>query len=116
MNIIRKTSQKHVSHIYRKWKHLFQKEKMTAVLSKYQTWNHNIKLESGKQFMFESIYALSEKELKTLQKYLNKNMKKEFIKKSQSSTEYSILFVLKKNETLHLYVNYQKLNDITVKN
>ena len=43
-------------------------------------------------------------------------MKKEFIKKSQSSAEYSILFVLKKNRTLHLYVNYQKLNEIIVKN
>ena len=43
-------------------------------------------------------------------------MKKEFIKKSQSSAEYLILFVLKKNETLHLCVNYQKLNEITVKN
>ena len=35
MNMTRETSQKHVSHIYRKWKHLFQKEKMTAALSKY---------------------------------------------------------------------------------
>ena len=66
--------------------------------------------------MFESIYMLSEKELETLCKYLNENMKKGFIKKFQSSAEYLILFVLKKNRTLHLCVNYQKLNEITVKN
>ena len=50
--------------------------------------------------MFESIYTLSEKKLKTLQKYLNENLKKKFIKKSQLSAEYLILFIFKKNETL----------------
>jgi len=41
---------------------------------------------------------------------------KEFIKKFQSRAEYSILFTLKKNEELRLCVDYQKLNDITIKN
>ena len=116
MNITRKTPQKHVLHIYRKWKHLFQKEKTATAVSKHQTWNHKIKLKSGKEFTFKSIYMLSEKKLKTLHKYLNENMKKEFIKKFQLLTEYSILFILKKNETLCLCVNYQKLNDIIIKN
>ena len=66
--------------------------------------------------MFKSIYVLSEKELETLHKYLNENMKKEFIQKFQLLTEYSILFVFKKNETLCLCVNYQKLNNIIIKN
>ena len=35
-----------------------------------------------------------------LQMYLDENLKKEFIKESQSLTEYSILFVLKKDEKL----------------
>ena len=48
--------------------------------------------------------------------YLDKNLKKEFIQESQSPAEYFILFVLKKNEKLWLYVNYQRLNNITVKN
>ena len=48
--------------------------------------------------------------------YLNENLTKEFIKKSQSSTRYSILFVLKKNDTLRLCVDYRKLNNITIKN
>ena len=66
--------------------------------------------------MFKFIYALSEKKLKILQKYLNKNLKKEFIQKSQSSAEYSILFILKKNDILWLCVDYQKLNNIIIKN
>ena len=43
-------------------------------------------------------------------------MKKKFIRKSQSSTKYSILFVFKKDEKLRLCVDYRKLNEITIKN
>jgi len=43
-------------------------------------------------------------------------MRKEFIKESQSSAEYSILFVLKLNESLKLCVDYRALNNITIKN
>ncbi len=45
-----------------------------------------------------------------------KNEKKEFIRKFQLRAKYSILFTLKKNEKLRLCVDYQKLNDITIKN
>ena len=66
--------------------------------------------------MFELIYAFFEKKLKIFREYLNENLKKKFIRKSQSSTKYSILFVFKKNETLRLCVDYRKLNEITIKN
>ncbi|RAH42213.1 uncharacterized protein BO95DRAFT_371434, partial [Aspergillus brunneoviolaceus CBS 621.78] len=34
----------------------------------------------------------------------------------KSSTEASILFILKKNKGLRLYINYRKLNKILVRN
>ena len=43
-------------------------------------------------------------------------MRKEFIRESQSLTDYLILFVLKSDESLRLYVDYQALNNIIVKN
>ena len=43
-------------------------------------------------------------------------MKKEFIRSSEFSAEYSILFASKKNDKLRLCVNYRQLNNITVKN
>ena len=101
---------------YKQWKHLFLKKVTTKTLLKHQTWNHEIIFESNKTFTFEFIYALFEKELRILQEYLNENLKKEFIRKSQSSTRYSILFVFKKDEKLHLCVDYRKLNEITIKN
>ena len=51
-----------------------------------------------------------------LRTYLDENLKKEFIRESQSSIEYSILFVSKKDEKLWLYINYWELNNIIVKN
>ena len=101
---------------YKQWKHLFLKKVTTKTLLKHQIWNHEIIFESNKIFTFELIYALFEKKLRILRKYLNENLKKKFIKKSQSSTKYSILFVSKKNEKLRLCVNYQKLNEIIIKN
>ena len=92
--------QTRISQAYKKWKYLFQKEEMARALFIHQLWDHKIWLESDKQLMFESIYTLSEKKLKTLQKYLNENFKKEFIQKSESFTEYSILFISKKDESL----------------
>ena len=59
---------------------------------------------------------MSSEKLEALQTYLDENLKKEFIRESQSSAEYSILFVLKKDEKLQLCVNYRELNNITVKN
>ena len=43
-------------------------------------------------------------------------MKKEFIRSSESSAKYSILFAPKKNDKLRLCVDYRQLNNITIKN
>ncbi len=62
------------------------------------------------------MYNLSNTELATLRQYLNNVLAKEWIKHFVSSTDPSILFILKKNNSLHLCMNYQDLNKITVKN
>ncbi len=54
--------------------------------------------------------------LNALQQYLKENIWKKFIKESQSSAEYSILFILKLNESLKLCVDYKALNNIMIKN
>ena len=95
---------------------MFREKKSAKALSKHQSWNHEIRLESEKQFTFELIYILSSKELKELQKYLKRNKRKEFIRKSQLFAGHSILFVSKKDEELRLCVDYRKLNEITIKN
>jgi hypothetical protein len=59
---------------------------------------------------------MSEKELQELKAYIDKNIKKEFIRLSESPARYSVMFVPKKNGKLQLCVDFQKLNDITIKN
>ena len=101
---------------YKQWKHLFLKKITTKTLLKHQIWNHEIIFELSKTFTFELIYALFEKKLRIFREYLNENLKKKFIRKSQSSIKYSILFVFKKDEKLRLCVDYRKLNEIIIKN
>jgi hypothetical protein len=59
---------------------------------------------------------MSKKELQELKAYINKNIKKEFIRLSKSPAEYPVMFIPKKNRKLQLCVDFQKLNNITIKN
>ena len=105
-----------ISNVYRKWKNLFQKKRLTRKLFKHQLWNHEIKLISKMKSTFGLLYTLSETELKKFRNYLNKELKKRIIRKSTSKTKYPILFTPKKNGKLRLCVDYWKVNDITIKN
>jgi hypothetical protein len=62
------------------------------------------------------MYLLLSRELIALKKFLKKNLTKGFIQESKSLAGTLILFALKKDGSLRLYVNYQGLNAITVKN
>ena len=105
-----------LSEEYRDFMKLFADETSEEALSAHQSWDHRILIVEDKTSEKTLNYSLSSEKLKVLCTYLNENLKKGFIRKSQSSAEYSILFILKKNETLQLCVDYQGLNNITVKN
>ena len=85
-------------------------------LPKYGLYNHEIPLKKETAPKFHQIYKLNKNQLQTLKKYLNKNLKKEYIQLLQSLAEYPIIFVPKKNGKLQLCVNYKQLNNITIKN
>ena len=89
---------KEISSQYKKYEILFQKKSFEEALTSHQSWDHEIKLKSKKSFTKKSIYSLTQEKLKTLRKYIDENLAKKFIKKSQSSTDYSILFISKKDE------------------
>ena len=62
------------------------------------------------------IYNLSRKELKILREYLNSLLEKGWIWPSKSLAGVLILFILKLDSTIRLYVDYRGLNKITIKN
>jgi len=88
-------------------------EQSEMSLSEHKPWDHKIPLLNDKQPKWMSLYSISEDQLKKVRIYLDKNLKREFIRSSKSLTEYSILFVSKKNDTKQLCVNYRQLNKIT---
>jgi hypothetical protein len=58
---------------------------------------------------------MSENELAVLKEYINKNLKKGFIKESTLRARALVLFVPKKDGRLWLVVDYQGLNNVTIK-
>ena len=86
------------------------------MLPKHQEWAYEILLELGKRLTHQPIYVLSEKEFEILRNYIDKNLRKGFIRPSTSSAGYPIFCALKKDGKLRLRVDYQQLNAITIKN
>ena len=77
---------------------------------------HDIKLQDGKQSQYELIYSLEQIELETLKTYIETHLKTRFIRPSKSPAGALILFAKMSNGSLCLCVNYQGLNNLTIKN
>ena len=77
---------------------------------------HIIELIERKQLSYGPIYNLSLVELETLKTYIKTYLKTGFIRPSKSSTGVPILFNKKPDGNLCLYVDYQDLNNLTIKN
>ena len=101
---------------YKSYEELFRDDKTATALPQHKPWDHEIKLQEGKTPTFGPIYGLSERELKVLREYIDENLKKGFIRRSESPAGHPILFVPKKDSSDRLCVDYQKLNNITIKN
>jgi len=94
---------------------VFSRELMNT-LSERRLYDHKIQLQKSKTFIFESLYDMSQDELRILKKYLKNNLIKDFIQVSSFFAISLILFVKKSSEELRFYVNYRSLNVMTVKN
>jgi len=77
--------------------------------------DHRIELLPNETPPFKALYNLSGNELRTLRDYLEKNLRKGWIRASSSSAEAPVLFALKKDGSLRLCVDYRGLNAITKK-
>ena len=75
-----------------------------------------IDLEKGKQPPYGSIYSLGPVELETLKTYIETNLANSFICLLKSPAGTPILFDKKSNGNFCLCIDYQGLNNITIKN
>lgn len=80
-------------------------------------FDHAIELKEGAKLKYHKAYHLGPKQDEALKEYIEENLPKGFIRRSQSPAAFPILFVPKKGTTkLRLVVDYRSLNDETIKN
>jgi hypothetical protein len=77
---------------------------------------YSILIKEGAKVLYSPIYQLEEHELGVLRDYLKSNQEKGWIRKSESLISALILFILKKDNGLRLYIDYHRLNKITIRN
>ena len=78
--------------------------------------NNAIKLVDDWQLPYGPIYSLEPVELETLKTYIEINLANGFIRPSKSLARAPIFFDKKSDGSLQLCVNYQGLNNLTIKN
>ena len=77
---------------------------------------YTIDLEYYKQLLYKPIYSLKHIELKTFKTYINIYLANNFMQLSNYPIVASIIFIKKSNSSIYLYINYQNLNNLTIKN
>ena len=101
---------------YSDFSNVFSSDSAVELLEYTEINNYPINLLDNKQLFYGPIYILGPVELETLKTYIKANLANGFIRPSKSSSGTPILFVRKKNGNLRLCVNYQGLNNLTIKN
>src|SRR5882724_13103700 len=100
---------------YQEFRDVFTKESFDELPNRKQ-WNHAIELVPDAQNFSTKVYPLAPVEQKQLDEFLDENLKSQCICPSKSPMASLVFFIKKKDRSLHLVQDYQKLNVMTVKN
>jgi hypothetical protein len=75
-----------------------------------------IELKPCTSHIYKTPYRMATPELAELKKHIKELLEKGFIRPSSSSWGAPVIFVLKKDDTQRLCVDYRALNEVTIKN
>jgi len=98
-----------LSKEYQEYRNVFSIQK-AKLLPEHRPYDLAIQIKEDKIPLLGLIYSLSALELKTLQEFLEENIKIGIIRLSKSPCGAPVLFVKKKDGTLCLCVDYHGLN------
>ena len=99
---------------YHNFADVFSKSKADT-LAPHCEHDLKIDLEKGASPPIDTTYSLSPSELESLQTFLDEHLAMGFIRPSSSAHTAPVLFVCKKDGSLHLCVDFRGLNKITKK-
>src|SRR5260370_26361974 len=99
---------------YHEFRDVFSGEKAN-MLAPHQPYDLKINLEEGAKPFHRPIYSLSPPELTALREFLEENVWNGFIHPSKSPWGSPVLFIKKKDRSLHLCVDFRTLNRVTEK-
>uniref|UniRef100_R4GDC8 CCHC-type domain-containing protein n=1 Tax=Anolis carolinensis TaxID=28377 RepID=R4GDC8_ANOCA len=91
-------------------------EKEAEKLPPHRPYDCAIDLVEGAPIPRGHLYSLTEPEQEALREFLETNLRKGFIRPSQSPAASPVMFVKKKSGELRLVVDYRALNNITKRN
>ena len=101
---------------YSDFSNVFFLDSVAELLEQIRINDYLINLLNNKQPPYSPIYSLRLVELEILKNYIDANLASSFIRFSKSFTGVLILFTQKKNSRLRLCIDYQGLNNLTIKN
>src|SRR3979490_479844 len=100
---------------YQEFEDVFSKESFDK-LPPHKLWDHAIELIPGAKSFSTKVYPMSPNEQRELDAFLEENLKSHHIRPSKSPMASPVFFIKKKDSGLCFVQDYQKLNDITIKN
>lgn len=105
-----------ISCKYINFENIFLLKLIMELLDHTSINNYVIELVNDWQPFYGPIYNLNPMKLEILKIYMENNLANNFIKSSKSVTGSLIFFDKKPNKSLRLYVDYQDLHNLTIKN
>jgi len=100
---------------FHRWLKVFGKVKLERMLVR-KVWDHTVDLKKEFKASKAKVYPLSRNVREEVQKFVDKHLKKGYIRPSKSEQTSPVFFIEKKNGGKRMVMDYRKLNRQTVKN
>ena len=111
-----KTFEEMVPEQYRQFDKVFS-EHESERLPAHKPWDHAIEFApNAPESLHTKIYPMSPMEQEELDRFIEENLRKGYIRPSKSPMASPVFFVKKKDGKLRFVQDYRKLNEITIKN